>query len=503
MTSSKIFFYFCLSFIIGIFIGSVFFIPPNILGIVLFLVAVLGLLTPLFIRKKIILIIFACLAILLLAIWHYQVVDFKVKNNNLKRYNDGQVVLLGKVLTEPDIRENSVQLTVNAEKIILDDEEITTSGKFLVKTNKYPEYNYADELIISGQLKTPGVFEDFNYEEYLAKKGILSLMDWPKIEIIQKENYSNWRELLYAKILKFKNKIRENIDQNFPYPASSLLGAMLLGDQSAMPQTLKDKLNITGLRHITAISGMHVAILCSILMSLFLGLGFWRGQAFYLTLIFIFFFVLMVGFRPSVVRAGIMAATVLLAQKVGRLSASSRVLVITAAVMLVLNPMLLRWDVSFQLSFLAILGIIFLTQPLENLLKFIPKEKFVNARRILATTFSAQIFTLPILIYNFGRISLISPLTNFLILPVIYWLMLFGFLFGLLSVVWWGFGWIILWPCWFLISYAMKIIDIFSQPWAQKTIENVHWLWLIISYLILGYLAWWLNKREKLKFLNY
>ena len=502
MTPSKIFFYFCLSFVAGIFIGSLFSIPHNYLwGIVFFNAFVI--LFFLLKKHKLPMFLGFCLIFILFGILRYQTASFNIRNSSLKQHNEQEIILTGKILSEPDIRENSIYLTVGADKIIVGEEIIETSGKILVKVRKYPEYNYADILLLSGQLKTPQEFEDFNYKDYLAKKGIFSLMDWPVIEIIRKNDYSNWWQLGCAQILKFKNKIRENINQFFPYPESSLLGAMLLGDQSTMSQNLKDKLNITGLRHITAISGMNISILCTILMSLLLGLGFWRNQAFWISLAVIFIFVVMIGFQSSVVRAGIMGGMFLLGQKTGRLSTSSRAIVITAAAMLILNPMLLRWDVGFQLSFLALLGMIFLLQPIEGLMKFIPKDKFINLRTILATTFAAQIFTLPVLIYNFGRISLVSPLTNILILPVIYWIMIFGFLFGILSVIWGGFGWIFILPCWFLISYSMKIINVFSHPWAAKAIESIHWLWLVFFYLLLGFFVKWFRKKTRLKFLEY
>lgn len=502
MTPSKIFFYFCLSFIAGIFIGSLIFIPSNYLWGIIFFNAFI-ILFSLFKKYKTLAFFSFCLVFILFGILRYLTVNLDIQNSGLKQYNEEEVILVGRILNEPDIRENSVQIIVSAQNMIIGEEIIETSGKVLVKTNKYPECNYADVLLLSGLLKTPQEFEGFNYKDYLAKKGILSLMDWPDIKVVQRNDYLNWWQFGYAQILRFKNKIRENINQFFPYPGSSLLGAMLLGDQSAMPQNMKDKLNLTGLRHITAISGMNISILCAILMSLLLGLGFWRNQAFWISLVSIFIFVVMIGFQASVVRAGIMGAMFLLGQKVGRLSTSSRAIVITAAAMLVINPMLLRWDVGFQLSFLALLGMIFLVQPIEGLIKFIPKDKFINLRTILATTFAAQIFTLPILIYNFGRISLVSPLTNALILPVIYWIMIFGFLFGILSAVWSGFGWIFILPCWFLISYSMKIIDIFSQPWAAKTTENVHWFWLVLFYLLLGFTIKWIRKKSRLKFLEY
>jgi len=499
MTPSKIFFYLCLSFIFGVFVGSMISIPQSYLLGFLFL----GILVFFFKKHRKIAIIGFCLILFSIGAWRYQRVDLDIKDNDLKQYNGQQVILVGKVLVEPDVRENITQLTVDVGKIVLGEEIVSTSGRILVKANKYPEYNYADVLIIRGLLKTPEEFQDFNYKDYLAKKGIFSLIDWPNIEIIKKGDYSNLWQFSYAQVLGFKNGIRENINRYFSFPQNTLFAAALLGDQSAMPQELKEKLNITGLRHITAISGMNISILCSILMSLLLGLGFWRNQAFCISLVVIFLFVVMIGFQASVVRAGIMGAVFLLGQKVGRLSVSSRAIVITATIMLLINPMLLRWDVGFQLSFLALLGIIFLTQPLTKLFRFIPQDKFINLRSIIVTTFAAQVFTLPILIYNFGRISLISPLTNVLILPVIYWIMIFGFLFAILGTAYSGFAWILFWPCWFLTAYSEKVINIFSQPWAAKTFGDVHWIWLVIFYVFLTFVIWQVKKKEKLEFLNY
>ena len=432
-----------------------------------------------------------CLVLLILIIWRYQIVESRIKNSELNKYNDSEleITLIGIVSKEPDVREKSVKLTVEIEGI---------DGKVLVTTWRYPEYKYGDKLKIAGELKTPAVFEDFNYKDYLKKEGIYSVIYWPKIEIIA-ENQGNF---IFAKILSFKNKLRESIYRSLSPPQSSILGAMILGDKSRMSNELKEKLNIDGVRHVTAVSGMHIVILSGVLMSLLLALGLWRGQAFYISIILIFLFIVMTGFQASGIRAGIMGGFFLLGQKIGRKSVSSRAIVIAAAVMLAINPQLLLSDVGFQLSFLAAIGIIYLAPIFKDKLRFVPK-RFNNLKEIIAMTFAAQIFTLPILIYNFGRISLVAPLTNLLIIPVVYWIMIFGFIFGLIGIIWQALGWILSFPCLFLLTYLTKIVDFFSQSWAAKTIENVHWLWLIILYLILGFIAWRLNKRKRLKFLDY
>jgi len=461
-------------------------------------------------HKKIVVIGF-CLLFLVLGIWRHQATELKIINDELRKYNDldQKITLIGIVLDESDIRERSIKLTISSEQLTANNEQLKIKGRILITTNRYPEYQYGDKLKITGELKTPQVFdpkslkatgspateggigEDFNYRDYLKKDGIYSVMNWPEIEIAEK----NQGNFVYAKILSFKNKLRESIYQNLSPPQSSILGAMILGDKRQISQEWKGKLNITGVRHITAISGLHVTVLTTILMSFLLALGFWRQQAFYFTIILITLFIVMTGLQPSAIRAGIMGGLFLLGQYLGRLSVSSRAIVFAAALMLVQNPLLLKLDVGFQLSFLAMLGIIYLLPAFRGWLKFIPWE---NPKSILAMTFSAYLFSLPILIYNFGYISLISPFTNLLIVPLLYWIMLFGFIFALSGIIWQPLGWIFSLPVWLLLTYLVKVIGFFSQPWAFKILENVSWIWLVISYLILGYFAYQLNKRKGL-----
>ncbi len=420
--------------------------------------------------------------------------ELRIKNYELGRYNDSEeeIVLIGRVVKESDVRETNTKLTIEARL-----PNGSQASKILVTVSRYPEYKYGDEIKITGKLQTPAVFEDFNYKDYLKKDGVYSVIYYPKVELLSRGEYKSFISASYAGILFFKDKLRQSIYKSLSPPQSSILGAMLLGDKSRMSLELKEKLNIAGVRHITAVSGMHILILSTILMSFLLGLGFWKGQAFYISIIIIFLFIAMTGFQASGVRAGIMGGLFLLGQKIGRKSVSSRAIVIAAGIILVINPLLLFYDVGFQLSFLAVLGIIYLSPAFKRWLRFVPEVKFFNFRSILVMTFSAYIFTLPILIYNFGRISLVGPLTNVLILPFIYWIMIFGFIFGLAGMLWSGLGLILSLPCWLLLTYVVKIVDFFSKSWAAKTIENVHWLWLIIAYLILAVFVYWLERKEK------
>ena len=467
MTSSRIFLYFCLSFIGGIFTDS--FVSVSQPLLLSFLVLGIFLISVFWKYKKFAVIGF-CLLFLVLGIWRHQAAQSKII------YPEEQnITFTGIVVKEPDIRSDSIKLTIKSDE--------NGSRLILVTTNRYPEYQYGDKLKISGKLKKPEIFEDFNYKDYLAKDGIYSVMYWPKVELLMREKFS-----FYGMILEFKDGLRESIYRNFSPPQSSILGAIILGDKSRIPSELKEKLNIAGVRHMTAVSGMHVAILTSILMTFLIGLGFWKKQAFYFTITLVVLFIIMTGLQPSAIRAGIMAGLFLLSQYLGRSNISARAIIFAAAIMLIHNPLLLRLDVGFQLSFLAMLGIIYLMPIFKTWLK----------SGVLVMTLSAQVFTLPILIYNFGYVSIVTPLTNILIVPILPFIMGLGFLSGISGMIFQPLSWILSWPVWLLLTYVTKLVDWFSQiPWASLAIDNLHWAWLLLAYLIFGYITWRLNATIK------
>ena len=119
---------------------------------------------------------------------------------------------------------------------------------------------------------------------------------------------------------------------------------------------------------------------------------------------------------------------------------------------------------------------------------------------MFSATIAAQIFTLPVIIFNFGNISWFSPITNILVLPIVYYLMLFGFLFSIAGIFSGFLSWILFVPCYILLNYFVWVIDFFSQPWAVKYIKNVSWIWLVNSYLIIGFITAYLSKKYSQRF---
>ena len=230
-------------------------------------------------------------------------------------------------------------------------------------------------------------------------------------------------------------------------------------------------------------TGTHIVIISSVIFSL-LSLFLKRRKATIISLLFVFFFIALTGFQSSSIRAGIMGSMFLIAPLFGRRSNNIRALTIAFLIMLVINPLLLIYDVGFQLSFLAVLGIIYLS----DLFKFKFFSKTI--RDVVAMSLSAYIFTLPILIYNFGELSITGILNNVLIVPVVYWIMIFGFIFSLVGLFSNFLAFILSLPCWLLLTYILKIIDIFSYT----IYFNIHWIWLIFLYLFLFILVSRINR---------
>jgi len=489
MQKGRVFLFFCLSFVGGIFLSSFIYIPQEILWgfFILGLILVVSLF-----RDKRFVILGICVVLFVVGAYrHQQVLE---KTSEISRYNDaGEVTLKGIVSREPDVRVKSTQLAIESKYVIIDREKREISGHVLVTTQRYPEYNYGDELEIAGVLESPTKnLDGFNYQSYLAKDGVYSVMFFPEITYLG-INDGGPTSIIYSGVLEFKDRLRESIYRAIPPPQSEILGAILLGDKRKLSDDLKEKLNITGTRHITAISGMHIAIISAVLLQFFLWLGLWRHHAFYFSIIVLALFILMVGAPPSAIRAGVMGGALLLTQNLGRPKSAPRAILYAALIMLFLNPLLLRFDVGFQLSFLAVMGIGLFSPWILERMSFVPNV--INMRGITAMTISAQLATFPVLMYTFGRFSLVSLFSNIAIVPSLPFIMIGGFISGFIGIFLEPFGRILAWPVWLVLKYITFVIDFFaSLPMASVAVENVHWMWIVPYYLLL---LWFYKKIVK------
>lgn len=402
---------------------------------------------------------------LFLGIWRMTISSPELTPQRIEYYNGQIITFKGILKEEPDIRKNHTKLTLAVKSLLKKGEQALgpPQGKVLISVPLYPEYNFGDELLVTCRLKQPEPIEDFHYEQYLARYHIYSLCYYPKEIKVLKTNQGH---PLLAKIFYTKKKFVSLINRLLPEPQASFLGGLLYGARRSIPDDLTEAFNRTGTTHIIAISGYNITVLAVISQKFLQGIYISRKKAFWLTLGMIIFFVIITGAPASVVRAAIMGVLVLLAGQMGRANKIFNALVFTAALMLVINPKILRYDVGWQLSFLATMGLIYFSPLLvEKFFKKLPE--YLGLKEALTSTLAAIIFTLPVILYNFGRLSVVAPIVNMLILPVIPWAMGAGFLSVAAAALWFSLGQIISWLAWFLLTYIIQMVKIFAGlPWA-------------------------------------
>lgn len=494
MTKSRIFLFVCLSFVLGVFIQSLIEIPQLVwLGILVLGVALAAVFWG---RDKRMAVAGFCLLILAGGAWRYLTAS-EVMNSIAQLNDKGRTAIVGVISAEPDVRSDNIKYKIKAVG--------NYEGYFLATAKKYPSYNYGDQIEIIGRLQTPKSDEDFDYQSYLAKDEIYSVVYYPEIKLLE----SDRGNFVLQKLFWLKNKFERSINNNLIEPQAAFLAGLLLGEKRGLPENIMADFSRTGTTHIVALSGYNITIIAVAMMGLFNFFLVRRRISFWLSLGAIFLFVLMTGAAASVVRAAVMGALILVAQQAGRLYRARNALIFAGAVMVYFNPKILVFDLGFQLSFAATLGLIYLTPVLQTWLEpakdDLPVPGSLNSlvkslkpwREILIATLAAQLAVLPLLVINFSQLSLIAPLANLLILPFIPATMFLGFLSALGGLVWLGFGKVLAWPAWLLLTYEIKITEFLSKiPLAAI---NFKWNWVggVIYYLLLGIFIRYVSKNKK------
>jgi competence protein ComEC len=302
--------------------------------------------------------------------------------------------------------------------------------------------------------------------------------------------------IFFAGTVQWQQKLYRIIQERLSAPSDSILAGVLWGEQKSLSYEWKQKMNISGTRHITAVSGMNIVLLAGMLTWLGVALGLWRQQATLASLVFIWLYISFIGWPASGVRAGIMVSLFLSASIFGRQYWAERAIFLAAALMLLFNPLALSADLGFQLSFLASLGLVYCLPFFQKQLNRIVFLRFFNMAELLAATFSALVLTLPWLVFNFGQLSLIAPLANVLVAFLIPVLMALGFLLTITGFIWPGLADVLAFFCHLGLNYFVVIIDWCSKAPLANVQLFISWPALVVSYL--GLAVWvYKLKRER------
>ncbi|MBU1132227.1 ComEC family competence protein [Patescibacteria group bacterium] len=471
---SQKFFYGCLFFLLGIALGEI--LKINLIVFFGLFFAFL----PIAVWKKSASLIFIWCAIFVFGIFWNGFSSPLIDSGHISFYNDKEKVFSAVISAEPDVRTDHQKLTVKP---------IDSNGKVLLKTSLYPEFEYGDLLEVKCFLNQPKQIENFKYDKYLARSGIYSVCYSPEIKLLEKEKGN----FFVYQILKLKKVVQRKINATISEPQASFLSGILLGTRGGIPADLQEKFNITGITHVVAISGFNITIIVMVIMNLLKQMYVSRKKAIWFILIGLIFFVILTGGSASVVRAGVMGFVAVWAKHIGRKGNIRNILILSAVIMVFINPKILIWDSGFQLSFLATIGLVYFSPIMKKYLRFVP-EKF-GLRENLATTLAAIIFTLPLILFIFKRLSLVAPIVNLLILPAIPFSMFFGFIQIIAGFISIPLGQIIGWFSWLLLSYVIKAVEIFSAfPFASVNIEISAAMMLILYFAIIMFM-----RRERLK----
>ncbi len=409
---------------------------------------------------------------------------------SLAYYNDtGWVTLHGTISDAPDIRDTQTNIRLDVSQITLDNDQTqAVSGTVLVQAPRTNAYQYGDRIAASGRLSTPPEFDDFSYQDFLAQQGIFSLLQFADVQLVDAGQPSLQRALFV-----FRQRSLELIRTMLPDPQAALLVGILLGVESGLSPEIRQAFTATGASHVIAISGSNLAILAGLVQGI--SRRFLKEQvAAALTAVTVVAYTILVGADAAVVRAAVMVVLALVAARLGGPLDGLSALGLAAIVMSAAQPTIV-FDIGFQLSFLATLGLVIFVEPMEQglellLISFMSRERARNVigavSEALIVSVASLIMTTPIIALYFGRFSVVSLPVNLLIVPAQTPLMVFGGIGVLLAHVLVPLGQVFTWASWVFLSITIWVVRLFATlPFAEVDLQ-VSALSTVVLYTLIG-----------------
>jgi competence protein ComEC len=336
----------------------------------------------------------------------------------------GEVSGIVRVVSDPEEKSFYRQAIIRMESC---ENEYCPREKILWQAPRTMEIVPGERIAFSCTLEVPKNFDAaFDYRMFLAKDDIgYVCRTATRAEALPEDTRARFTRSFFIP----KRAFETALERSLPQPEAGLAEGLLLGGDNRLSETLKQAFVKAGLSHIVAISGYNIALIAQGFVILGIGIGLWRRQALWFAAFGIILFIVLVGAPASAVRAGIMGLCAFAALFAGRLSRSANMLLLAAALMLFFQPLLLRYDIGFQLSFLATLGIIAALPLME---RWLPKEFFGKSfAEIALLTFSVELFVVPLLVYQFQIFSPFALVANALLLPLVPYAMFAAFAGGI------------------------------------------------------------------------
>jgi competence protein ComEC len=344
---------------------------------------------------------------------------------------------------------------------------------------------YGKRLIVKAKTSIP---EEAGIRRFLLGKGIHRYMSTSDYTI-ESDNTCNIQCQIMRNIIQMQKGIINKIDKTHPNQVGEFLKGILIGYTDTLPTEIKESFKKTGVSHILAVSGYNMAIIIVLVYQQLINRQIYRPLSFWITIAVMIVFTLLTGAEASIMRAGIFAVIILAAEQLQRYVGGMRPLILCATILVLINPLYMGYDIGFQLSFLAVIGLILYGQLFKTYTEGIPS---LGILPMIGETLFAQILVLPLLIYYFGQISLISIIANILIVPIIPLAMAWGSITALILP--WR---IVTYPLVILIQSVLSMNQyLASLSWASITVPNIKGYMLILIYVIMG-IGYWIYIKQK------
>jgi len=403
-------------------------------------------------------------------------------------YKSDLVSLIGVIDNDPTYQNRRVSFILKVEKLKINEDWVKTCGKVLVNVFKKNDFTYGDRLFLSGNLYRPFSFSkgEFNYRDYLRHQGIYLILSVKKGSIV-KQLDKNVGNPIKSFAFRIRHKMKNVIVKNLSPFSAGILNAIILGERQNLPVYVRDVFTKSGTVHIIAISGLHLGIVAFIILLTLKIIKIPRRPRYILAIFLLIIYCILTGAKPPVVRATVMASILLFAYFLKREINIYNSLALAALIILAVNPWQL-FEVSFQLSFLSVISIVWLSPKIKSL--FPEKLNKVLWTRFLISIFSvsfaAWLGLLPLIAYYFRIFSPVTIIANTIIVPYMTIIVVSGFSLALIGI---------LIPCLtsifatsneFFVLILFKInSSLIAIPGAYFKLPSMSFVYVLLYYVLL------------------
>ncbi|MBR3115746.1 ComEC/Rec2 family competence protein [Candidatus Saccharibacteria bacterium] len=443
----------CVGVVAGVIVGMVmwvnYFASPVWIGLVVVMLVVA------YLKPRCAVVVLALVAGMVLAF--VKIANELVGEDYVRRLYGYEIVVTGVVEGDPETDEGVTKFKLG--NLQFGEEEVESTGSIYVTVSQNEELAREDKVVLSGKMLDGfGTYAGYMYRPKLVK--------WERPEP------GSW-------VLAVRNWFAGRVRSMVPEPEVKLGLSYLLGLKTGLPDELDENLRVVGLTHIVVASGAHLAILVGVARKLFGKLSRFAGVLF--AVLFVVFFMAMVGWTPSILRAGMMTILTLVAWYSGREVAAWRLILMVAAVTLMMQPSFII-NMGWQLSFASYAGIMILGSKMIKFFYGVKKPGFVGS--MVITTMAATVMTLPIILYYYGAVSLISVVANILILPTLPWAMGLVFATGVVANVP-MIGMMVGWCATKLLDYHIAVIGWFGGMREFLVEIPKYQGWVFVIYIVI------------------